>query len=142
MEEARAQRRARAASPIWRPRSKRSTESIRPGASQIVLAGQTIRDHKAFYKLSVREALENSSNIGAIHLALAVGKNTFVKYVEGFGFAQATGIDLSGEPAGLMLPADRWSQSALGTAAMGQGIGVTAIQMLAAMSRNRIATVT
>lgn len=101
---------------------------------QITLAGHVIRDHKVFHLLSVREALENSSNVGAIRLALGVGPERLVHYIEKFGFGRPTGIDLSGEASGLVRPVEKWSKISIGAVAFGQEIGVTAIQMVAAMA--------
>jgi len=101
---------------------------------RIVLAGHTIRDHKSFQTLSVREALENSSNVGAIRLALRVSPERFVDYIGRFGFGRPTGIDLSGEASGLVRPLEKWSRISIGAVAIGQEVGVTAIQLLAAMA--------
>lgn len=101
---------------------------------RIILAGHTIRDHKPFQMLSVREALENSSNIGAIRLALRLGPERMAHYIENFGFGRPTDIDLPGEARGLIRPLEKWSRLSIGAIAMGQEVGVTAIQMLAAMA--------
>jgi cell division protein FtsI/penicillin-binding protein 2 len=101
---------------------------------RIILAGHPIRDHKIFHLLSVREALENSSNVGAIRLAVNVGSARFVNYIERFGFGRPTGVDLSGEASGIVRPLEKWSKISIGAVAIGQEIGVTAIQMLAAMA--------
>jgi cell division protein FtsI/penicillin-binding protein 2 len=101
---------------------------------RIVLAGHTIRDHRPYYLLSVREALENSSNIGAIRLGLRVGEQRFFRYIENFGFGRPTDIDLPGEAVGLVRSLDKWSRISIGSVSMGQEVGVTAVQMLAAMA--------
>ncbi|RMG54203.1 MAG: penicillin-binding protein [Acidobacteria bacterium] len=101
---------------------------------RIVLAGHVIRDHKPFGLLSVREALENSSNVGAIQLALRVGPQRFAEYIRRFGFGERTGIDLPGEARGIVRPVDKWSRISIGSLAMGQEVGVTALQMRAAMA--------
>lgn len=101
---------------------------------QIRLAGHSIRDHKAFGLLSVREALEHSSNVGAIRLALSVGSELLARYIQKFGFGRPTGVDLSGEAAGLVRPVQKWSEVSIGAVAIGQEVGVTAIQMVAAMA--------
>ncbi|MBI3951866.1 MAG: transpeptidase family protein [Acidobacteria bacterium] len=108
-------------------------QSIDCLGGRIILAGHTIRDHKSFQVLSVREALENSSNVGAIRLALRVGEERLAKYIEHFGFGRPTGIDISGEALGLIRPLEKWSKISIGAIAIGQEVGTTAVQILAAM---------
>ena len=100
----------------------------------IVLAGRTIRDWKAFGMLSVTEILRNSSNIGAIKLAMRVGDQQFYRYWRSFGFGSPTGVELPGEAAGLTKPPERWSRISIGAMAMGQEIGVTPLQLATAAS--------
>jgi cell division protein FtsI/penicillin-binding protein 2 len=100
----------------------------------IVLAGHRIDDHKSFGVLSVREALENSSNVGAIRLGLRLGSQRLADYIRRFGFGNPTGIDLPGEASGIVRPTGQWSQISIGSISMGQEVGVTAIQMLSAMA--------
>ena len=100
----------------------------------IVLAGRTIRDWKAFGMLSVTEILRNSSNIGAIKLAMRVGDQQFYRYWRSFGFGSPTGVGLPGEAAGLTKPPERWSRISIGAMAMGQEIGVTPLQLATAAS--------
>ncbi|HLA41533.1 MAG TPA: penicillin-binding protein 2, partial [Candidatus Glassbacteria bacterium] len=95
----------------------------------IVLAGHTIRDHKAFGILSVEQIMQQSSDVGAIKLALRLGKESFYQYVRSFGFGSATGIELPGEAVGLTKPPERWSKISIGAMAMGQEIGVTPLQI-------------
>jgi cell division protein FtsI (penicillin-binding protein 3) len=49
-----------------------------------------------------------------------------------YGFGQTTGVGLPGESAGLVPDPSKWSATSIGSIAIGQGVGVTAIQMLAA----------
>ena len=100
----------------------------------IVLAGHTIRDWKPFGMLSVSQILQNSSDVGAIKLAMRVGNQKFYRYWKSFGFGSPTGIELPGEAAGLTKPPERWSKISIGAMAMGQEIGVTPLQLAAATS--------
>jgi len=100
----------------------------------IVLAGHTIHDWKAFGMLSVSQILQNSSDVGAIKLAMRVGNQKFYRYWRSFGFGSPTGIELPGEAAGLTKPPERWSKISIGAMAMGQEIGVTPLQLAAATS--------
>ena len=100
----------------------------------IVIAGHTIRDHRAFGMLSVSQILQYSSDVGAIKLAMRVGNQRFYRYWRSFGFGSPTGIDLPGEAAGLTKPPERWSKISIGAMAMGQEIGVTPLQLTVAAS--------
>lgn len=109
-------------------------EMLDCSGGRVVLAGHVIRDHKTFSMLSLAEALENSSNVGAIRLGLRLGQQRLGRYIHQFGFGQRTGIELSGEAAGLVRPVQQWSAPSIGAISIGQEIGVTPLQMLAAMA--------
>ncbi|MBI4469708.1 MAG: transpeptidase family protein [Acidobacteria bacterium] len=112
----------------------RPDENIDCFRGAITLAGHTIRDHKPYGLLSVREALEHSSNVGAIRLGLRVGTERLAKYAGQFGIGRRSGVDLPGETRGLFRSADAWTPVSIGSISMGQEVGVNALQMLAAMS--------
>lgn len=80
--------------------------------------------------------LSRSLNVGAATLASKMGAETFFDYLQAFGFGKPTGIDLLSEESGLMpLPGDEfWADSFLATNAYGQGLAVTSIQMITAVS--------
>ena len=98
----------------------------------ITVAGRLIHDHHRFGTLTIAEALAKSSNVAAIKLGLRVGDNSMYDYITRFGFGARTGIELPGETAGSVHPVSRWQASSIGSIAMGQEIGVTALQMAAA----------
>ena len=100
----------------------------------IVLAGRVIHDHKAYGILTVRQILEDSSDVGAIKVALRLGAPRFYDVMRQFGIGQATGILLPGENRGLLRPVDDWSGNSIGSLAMGQEVSVTPIQILSAIS--------
>jgi cell division protein FtsI (penicillin-binding protein 3) len=79
---------------------------------------------------TVTDILANSSNIGTIQIAQHLGKNNLLKYVHAYGLGSATDIGFPGESAGL-LPT-YWSGTSIADVPIGQGIAVTAIQMIAA----------
>lgn len=80
--------------------------------------------------------LVNSYNVGAATVALMMGPNDFYTYFTKFGFGRLTGVNLQGEAGGTMyVPGDsNWSESNLGTNSFGQGISVTPLQMITAVS--------
>jgi cell division protein FtsI (penicillin-binding protein 3) len=84
--------------------------------------------------LSVPDILKYSSNIGAAKIAQKMGKEKFYDYIERFGFGAKTGIDLPGESAGLVRPVKNWVPVDTAMIGFGQGVSVTAIQLIAAVS--------
>ncbi|MCG6536018.1 MAG: PASTA domain-containing protein, partial [Syntrophales bacterium LBB04] len=84
--------------------------------------------------LTLPEILKYSSNIGAAKVAEKLGKEKFYEYITKFGFGIKTGVDLPGESAGLLRPVQNWTKVDATTIAFGQGISVTAIQLIAALS--------
>jgi cell division protein FtsI (penicillin-binding protein 3) len=84
--------------------------------------------------LSVHDILKYSSNIGAIKISEKLGKEKFYQYIRKFGFGAKTGIDLPGEVSGLLRPVEKWTRVDAATVAFGQGISVTAIQLITALS--------
>jgi cell division protein FtsI (penicillin-binding protein 3) len=85
-------------------------------------------------RLTVKQIVEQSSNIGTITIAEKLGAGRLASWIDRFGFGARTGIDFPGESAGFALPLDRWSGSTIGTVPIGHGIAVTPIQMARAYS--------
>lgn len=83
---------------------------------------------------SFLEVVQNSCNPGFVELGERLGKNTLFKYIREFGFGQKTGIDLSGESSGILFNLNRVGPVELATTAFGQGVSVTPIQQVAAVS--------
>ena len=98
----------------------------------ITVAGRLVHDHHPYGSLTIAEALAKSSNVAAIKLGLRVGDETMYDYIKRFGFGSKTGIELPGETAGLVRKVERWQPSSIGSIAMGQEVGVTPVQMVAA----------
>jgi cell division protein FtsI (penicillin-binding protein 3) len=84
--------------------------------------------------LAVPDILKYSSNIGAAKIAQKMGKEKFHDYIERFGFGAKTGIDLPGESSGLVRPVKNWVPVDTAMIGFGQGVSVTAIQLIAAVS--------
>lgn len=99
---------------------------------QIVLGSQTISDHEVYDELTVREVIEQSSNVGTVKIALELGKETFYEYTRSFGFGMKTGVALPGEVSGILHKPDRWSMSTLPTMSIGYGVSVTGVQLVSA----------
>src|SRR2546430_6145824 len=95
--------------------------------------GTALHDHRPFTDLSVQDILVKSSNIGAAKLALSVGEQKFYEYIRRFGFGERTGIELPGEIPGLVRSPQAWSKISITHIPMGHEVGVTPLQMTAAM---------
>jgi cell division protein FtsI (penicillin-binding protein 3) len=100
----------------------------------IVINGMRIRDSKPHGVLSVSDIIAESSDVGAIKIALRLGEDRFYKYIRAFGFGQQTGIELPGETRGLTKPVNRWSKVSIGAISMGQEIGISPLQLIGMIS--------
>lgn len=96
--------------------------------------GEIVHDLRPFKWLSLGGVIKYSSNIGAIKIAQLLGGKRFYKFTRALGFGEKTGIDLPGEAKGIVYPLRDWSGMLLGTVSFGQGIGVTGIQLITALS--------
>jgi len=104
---------------------------------QITLAGRVIHDDqhdRGLGKITVAKALEVSSDVAAVKLALKVGQERFNQYIHAFGFGSRTGTELPGETRGLLRPTNKWSGSSIGSIAIGQEVGVTPLQLVSMVS--------
>ena len=94
--------------------------------------GARLRDVKPHGWLSFREIIEKSSNIGIAKAAQGLKRRDFYAWIRKFGFGGRTGIDLPGESSGQLGHVNKWSARSLETLAIGQEIGVTALQLVQA----------
>jgi cell division protein FtsI (penicillin-binding protein 3) len=81
---------------------------------------------------SITDIVANSSNVGSIMIGQRLGKDRLDHYLRAFGFGERTAIGFPGESHGLLLDPEHWYSTSMGTTAIGQGLAVTAMQMLAA----------
>ncbi len=100
----------------------------------IVINGMRIRDSRPHGLLTVANVLAESSDVGAIKIALRLGEDRFYKYIRAFGFGQQTGVELPAETRGLTKPVNRWSKVSIAAISMGQEIGITPLQLAAMIS--------
>ncbi|MGH9406180.1 MAG: penicillin-binding protein [Terriglobia bacterium] len=118
----------------------RPTDLINCQMGAIELGGRTIHDvrdairHELAGPMSVSQVLAYSSDVGAVKIALRLGEDRFYHDIRKFGFGSKTGIGLPGEEQGLLMPPDQWSGVSIGEFAIGQGIGVTPVQLTGAYS--------
>ncbi|WML39000.1 stage V sporulation protein D [Neobacillus sp. OS1-2] len=80
------------------------------------------------------EVVQNSCNPGFVELGDRLGKDKLFKYIKDFGFGQKTGIDLQGEGTGILFNLNRVGPVEQATTAFGQGVSVTPIQQVTAVS--------
>ncbi len=80
------------------------------------------------------QVLQNSCNPGFVQMGERLGKERLFSYLDMFGFGNKTGIDLNGEGKGIIFPLSRVGNVELATTAFGQGISVTPIQQITAIS--------
>lgn len=108
-------------------------EEIFKSGSYTLDDGTVIRDseRKGWGTISFDEGFARSSNVAATTLALRLGVDKLSEYYNNLGFGKKTGIELSNEAIGDI---EMVYQSELATASFGQGVSVTAIQMLQALS--------
>ena len=104
----------------------------------IEVGGITIQnwDRQPWGQQDMIGCLKHSLNVCLAWIATQMGSPNFYSYMEHFGLGHPTGIDLSGEAMGrLKIPGDSdWYPVDLGTNAFGQGVTVTPLQMLMAVS--------
>ncbi|MGO4110117.1 stage V sporulation protein D [Paenibacillus sp. YAF4_2] len=80
------------------------------------------------------EVVQNSCNPGFVNLGNRLGKEKLFDYIKNFGFGSKTGIDIPGEANGILFKLDKVGPVELATTAFGQGVSVTPIQQIAAVS--------
>ena len=80
------------------------------------------------------QVVENSCNPGFVTLGQKLGKEKLFNYINKFGFGKKTGVDLNGEAKGILFSLDKVGPVELATTAFGQGVSVTPIQQITAVS--------
>lgn len=105
-------------------------------SGKVTVDGATMRCWKAggHGNQTFLQVLENSCNPGFVKLGQDLGKERLFSYLEKFGFGEKTGVDLNGESTGIMFPLEKVGNVELSTTAFGQGISVTPIQQVTAVS--------
>lgn len=80
------------------------------------------------------EVVENSCNPGFVRIGETLGVDTLMSYIDAYGFGDKTGIDLNGESSGILFDVGKMGPVELATTSFGQGISVTPIQQVRAVS--------
>ena len=103
-------------------------------AGKIRFGARVIDDDHNYGVLSFADVLVKSSNVGAIKIGLKLGPDRMGAYMKRFGFGRRTSPDFPGESAGIVWDPARLTDSALASVSMGYQVGVTPLQMAAAIS--------
>jgi stage V sporulation protein D (sporulation-specific penicillin-binding protein) len=105
-----------------------------PGAAEV--GGARLRCWKkgGHGSQSFLEVVQNSCNPGFVELGQRLGKERLFHYIRAFGFGEKTGIDLQGEGKGILFNINRVGPVEQATTAFGQGVSVTPIQQVTAVS--------
>lgn len=109
------------------------TQIVVPGEMKI--DGFTIGDYwdHGTLRLTAAGVIAKSSNLGTIVAAEQMSDQTFHDYLTSFGFGRTTGVGLPGESSGILADAPDWSRAKHATVSFGQGISVTALQVVRAV---------
>jgi len=100
----------------------------------LTLNGKTISNVVEKTWLTADGILKFSNNVCAARIGLALGRERIADAIFKFGFLERTGIDFPSEAKGLLTKSETWRPIELANISFGQGIGVTAIQMVSALS--------
>jgi len=114
----------------------RLSDSYDCGNGTFYFARRTLHDAHRHGTLTVEGIIAKSSNIGAAKVALKLGPERMYQYILGYGFGEPTGIPIPGEAQSILhkLTAEDRNKVAMVQIPMGQGIAVTPLQMVMAMS--------
>jgi cell division protein FtsI (penicillin-binding protein 3) len=105
-----------------------------PGSIRIGSRVVTEASHHNYQVLSFEDVIVKSSNVGAIKIGFKVGTDRLSDFVQRFGFGHQVSPDFPSENAGIVYERSKWTESALASVSMGYQVGVTPLQMAAAVS--------
>lgn len=80
------------------------------------------------------QVVENSCNPGFVHIGNTLGTEKLMSYIDKYGFGNKTEVDLNGESSGILFDINKMGPVELATTSFGQGISVTPIQQIRAVS--------
>ena len=85
-------------------------------------------NHK-YGKISFKEVIEKSSNIGTIKVSQNFDQSTFYRYIRDFGFGKKTDVMIDGEAEGILRAPETWSKLSMPSISIGYEVSVTAVQL-------------
>jgi cell division protein FtsI (penicillin-binding protein 3) len=92
--------------------------------------GKVLRDYHPEGILTVADGIKKSSNILTAKVSIQLGAQRLYRYMRAFGLGDRLGLDLPGEERGLLSPVSQWSGISISRLPIGQGVAVTALQLL------------
>lgn len=112
------------------------TDIVDCQGGSMTMFGRTLHDDKSdhYGRITVQQALEHSSDVGAAKMALKVGNTKFYEYMRSFGFGDRSGVELPSETRGLLRPPRKWGATSILSLSIGQEIGVTPVQLVTMVS--------
>ncbi len=100
----------------------------------INICGRTVSDVHSLGKITAREVIIHSSNVGIVLIAQNLDKIKFYEYIRKFGFGTPTNVDFSAESPGILRPPNKWWGTTMATLPMGYELSATPIQIVSAFS--------
>jgi cell division protein FtsI (penicillin-binding protein 3) len=102
----------------------------------MTLYGRTMHDDKSdhYGRITVKQALEHSSDVGAVKMAMKLGNQKFYDYMKAYGFGDRSGIELPSETKGLLQRPKKWGATSFMSMAIGQEVAVTPVQLATMVS--------
>ncbi len=91
---------------------------------------RTLHDAHGYGRLSVRDVIAYSSNIGMAQIGALLGADPMYAALSGFGFGKVTGVELPGESSGLLHPVRMWTSLSISSLPMGQEVSVSPLQLV------------
>ena len=102
----------------------------------VLVSGYTLHtwNDKYYKDTNMIDVIRHSDNTGMAFVALRLGADKIISYLDKFGIGRLTDIDLQGESFAKLKPRSGWYDVDLATTGFGQGISVTPIELLSAFS--------
>jgi len=99
-----------------------------------LVGNHILKDAHPKGRLTFRQVIEESSNIGTVKIAQRLGPDKIYEYARRFHFGQKTNIGMTGEVGGILKPTSRWSKTTIGAVPIGQEVTVTPVQLAVAIA--------
>lgn len=102
----------------------------------VEIGGYSIKTWNQKYhgKITLSEVLDYSSNVGMVAVEKKLDHDIYLRYLKDLGFGRLTGVDLQEETSPDFRPKNKWYEIDYATASFGQGIALTPLQMITAVS--------
>ncbi|TWU64108.1 cell division protein FtsI [Shewanella algae] len=107
----------------------KSDELIPTSPGWMRIGGRQVRDARNYGDMSLAKILIKSSNVGISKLALEMPVQQLLGTYQSMGLGNYSGINLTGESAGLVQDRHRWSDFERATLSFGYGLTATPLQL-------------